>query len=132
MASSRKAPEWVARLHPRRVMGRLLREMKGEQGSDYISKTNQELIRNGFLRSPLTTNEIFAITDIHAQNGDGISVRQMKSFLPDYALISTRAYGFFGVLSSDLTPDQRAEENRLILEKAPNGFHVEAAWRWRC
>jgi SAM-dependent methyltransferase len=130
-ASVRKAPEWLARLHPRRVMGRLLREIKGEQGSDYLSKTNQELIRNGFLRSPLTTAEIFAITDIHAQDGEGISIQQMKSMLPGYALISTRSYGFFGVLSSDLTPDQRAEEERLIREKALNGFHVEAAWRSR-
>ena len=130
-SASRKTPEWMARLHPRRVMGRLLRQITGEQGSDYISRTNEELIRKGFLRSPLTTSEIFVITDIHAQDGDGISIRQMKFLLPDYALISTRSYGFFGELSSHLTPVQRGEEDRLIREKAPNGFHVEAAWRWR-
>ena len=129
--ASGKPPEWLARLHPRRVMGRLLREIKGEQDSDYISRTNQELIRKGFLRSPLTTAEIFAITDIHAQDGDGISIRQMKSLLPGYALISSRSYGFFGVLASDLAPVQRAEEEKLIREKAPNGLHVEAAWRSR-
>jgi len=129
--ASCKTPEWMSRLHPRRVVGRLLRELKGEQGSDYISRTNQELIRMGFLRSPLTTSEIYTVTDIHAQDGDGISMRQMKSWLPSYILISTRSYGFFGELSSNLTPAQRAEEERLIREKAPNGFHVEAAWRAR-
>jgi ubiquinone/menaquinone biosynthesis C-methylase UbiE len=128
-ASARKAPEWFARLNPRRVVGRLLREIKGEQGQDYISKTNQELIRNGFLRSALTTAEIFAITDIHAREGEGISIHQMKALLPGYALLSTRSYGFFGALSSELTPAQQAEEERLIREKALNGFHVEAAWR---
>ena len=130
-ASARKAPEWLARLNPRRVVSRLLREIKGEQGKDYISQTNQELIRAGYLRSALTTAEIFAITDIHAQDGEGISIHQMKSLLPGYALISTRSYGFFGVLSSELTPAQQAEEERLIREQAPNGFHVEAAWRSR-
>jgi hypothetical protein len=126
-----KTPEWLARLKPRRILGRLMREVRGEQGTDYISKTNRELISQGWIDSPLTTQEIFAITDIHLYDGNGISTERMKSWLRDYDLIARRSYGFFGPLWSQLPPDQRADEERLIQEKAQNGVNISAVWKLR-
>lgn len=129
LAASHKAPAWLARLTPGRVLARLVRELKGEQGQDYISRANRELIERGFIASPLSVTEMFAITDIHAQEGQGISIEAMKSLLPGYDLISRRSYGFFGALSSELPPPMREIEERAIRDKAPNGFHVAAVWR---
>ena len=130
-SSTSKLPEWLARLNPRRVLGRLFRELKGAQGRDYISMANEELIDRGFTTSPLSIAEMFAITDIHAQEGDGISVERMKPLLPAYDLLSRRSYGFFGALASDLPASLREVEERAIGDKEPNGFHVEAVWRRR-
>jgi len=127
--SAGKIPEWMSRLHPRRVMGRMMREIKGEQGQDYVSKTNKELIRKGLIDSPLTTAELFAITDIRVQEGRGISIGQMKSWMTDYELISQRSYGFFGVLWSDLSPAFQATEEQLIASGELNGGHIGAVWR---
>jgi len=126
-----RLPEWLARLSPQRVVGRLMREIKGEQGQDYLSKTKQELVKSGVVATPLSTLEIFTITDIHVQDGNGISLEQMKSWLPAYDLVSRRSYGFFGPLWSSLPPNLRAEEEQLIREQAPEGEYVAAAWRLR-
>ena len=125
-----KIPDSVARFHPARIWGRIKRELKGEQGQDYLSKTNQELIRQEMVQEPLTVEEIFIITDIHVQ-GEGISVKRLQAWLPDYDLVSERSYGFFGVLESDLPEKLKAEENRLSAEGALNGEHVSACWRRR-
>lgn len=124
-----KPPEWLARLNPRRVVGRLVREIKGEQRNDYISKANRELIRQGILSSPLSVAEIFAITDIHAQEGEGISIEGMRRLLPAYDLVSRRSYGFFGALWSQLPLSMRGTEEQAIRDKQSNGFHVGALWR---
>lgn len=127
--SKGKLPEWAARLTPSRILGRLKREIKGEQGQDYLSKTNRELIRSGMIETPLTTPEIFAITDIHVHDGGGISISQNKTWLPDYDLVSRRSYAFFGVLWSDLPDAQKKVEEQLIREGAQNGEYVAAVWR---
>ena len=108
-----------------------MRELKGVQGTDYLSKTNQELVKAGLIDTPLSTLEIFTITDIHAQDGQGISIERMKPWLPEYDLASRRSYAFFGVLGSTLPPDLRAEEERLIQEGALEGEYVSAVWRLR-
>jgi SAM-dependent methyltransferase len=130
-SSKEKTPEWLARLHPRRVAGRLWREIRGQQGRDYISKTNERLIQQGFIRSPLSVPEIFAITDIHAQEGAGISIERMKALLPDYALLSRRSYGFYGSLWSELPAALREIEEGAIRDGDLNGFHASAVWRRR-
>ena len=127
--SKRNVPEWAARLAPQRVLGRLVREITGRQGQDYLSKTNRELVNAGIITSPLTVAEIFEITDIHVQDGEGVSIESMKSWLPEYKLISQRSYGFFGPLWSSLPPALKAQEERLIEARALNGRHVGAAWR---
>jgi SAM-dependent methyltransferase len=126
-----KLPEWLARLAPNRVAGRLMRELRGEQGKDYLSRTNDELVKTGVIATALSTLEIFTITDIHVQDGAGISIERMKSWLPEYDLLSRRSYAFFGQLWSALPPGLRAEEEQLIRDGALEGEYVAAAWRLR-
>lgn len=121
-------PEPLSRFKPGRILARLKRELTGEQGQDYISKTNRELIQEGVVSKPLTVDEIFSITDIHVRDG-GISIERMKPWLPDYQLVTHRSYGFFGVLRSTLPPDLQRREDQYIEAGEKNGGHVAAAWR---
>jgi 2-polyprenyl-3-methyl-5-hydroxy-6-metoxy-1,4-benzoquinol methylase len=124
-----RMPEWAARLSPSRIFGRLYRELTGKQGEDYISKTNRELQRLKLLTTPLSVAELFAITDIHVLDGQGISISRMRQWMTSYELISERSYGYFGQLASTLPPSLRAEENALSGRRDPNGFHIAGAWR---
>jgi 2-polyprenyl-3-methyl-5-hydroxy-6-metoxy-1,4-benzoquinol methylase len=126
-----KLPDWLARLKPSRILGRLAREIKGEQGRDYISLTNEELLRQGLVKTPLATQEIYAITDIHAHDGAGISIEKMKPWLSEYELVSRRSYAFYGPQASELPPQQKVEEEKLSREKALNGSTVSACWKRR-
>lgn len=123
-----KLPEWVQRLHPRRILGRVRREILGQQDMDYISKTSQALIRQGLIREPLTVKELFAITDIHVHDGSGISVGNLRNLAPDYELLGLRSYGFFGQLPYGLPEKYRTSEHELIAAGALNGVHVGAIW----
>jgi SAM-dependent methyltransferase len=123
------SPKVASRFHPRRIAGRLYRELTGNQGNDYISKTNSELLKRGVITSPLAVSGIFSITDIHVSDGQGVSVSKFQNLLPEYELIASRSYGFFGRLETTLDSRFRRQEERLIAEHTPNGFHVAAAWR---
>ncbi|MFZ0704871.1 MAG: class I SAM-dependent methyltransferase [Candidatus Korobacteraceae bacterium] len=123
-----KAPDWVQRLHPRRIIGRVQREITGRQGEDYISKTNRALISQGIIKEPLTVAELFAITDIHANEGSGISINELRDLLPDYELLGQRSYGFFGQLPYGLPRSFTVREDELIAAGALNGFHIGAIW----
>jgi ubiquinone/menaquinone biosynthesis C-methylase UbiE len=129
--SRRLFPEWVYRFTPSRIAGRLFREITGTQDQDHISKTNRALLAKGVISQPLKVAELFAITDLHADHGDGqgVSISATKACMPDYELISTRSYAFFGPLWSQLPPHRKLAEEQLIAAKAPNGFHVAAAWK---
>jgi hypothetical protein len=131
LQSKKVIPESIARFAPNRIAGRLFREIKGTQGEDYISKTNRALQAKGAVSEPLTVHELYAITDLHADHGDGkgISIEALKPLLPDYDCVSTRSYGFFGQLWSTLPAARKQMEERLIAEHAANGFHIAAAWR---
>ncbi len=124
-------PDNLARFAPRRVFGRIYRELTGKQRESYCDKTNRELLEKGIIQSPLTVAEIYSITDIHVVDGAGISVDKMMSWMPDYDLISTRSYAFFGRLWSDLPPHFRKLEEELAAQKVLNGLHVGAAWKQR-
>lgn len=130
-ANRSAVPEPLQRLTPKRILGRLCREITGTQGTDHVSKTNQALLKSGLVTTPLTVAEIYDITDIHVEDGTGISVKRMKAWMPEYDCISERAYGFFGKLAYLLSPDQRAVEEAMIRGRALNGFHIGAAWRLR-
>jgi SAM-dependent methyltransferase len=126
--AAHKFPEWARRLHPRRVLGRLQREITGRQGQDYISKANRSLIGQGLIKQPLTVAELFSITDIHVCDGAGISIRKLRALLPEYDLLSQRSYGFFGQLPYSLPKRFRILEDELIAARASNGFHIGAIW----
>lgn len=121
--------ERLRRFTPRRIIRRIYRELTGTQGQDYLSKTNRALIESGVVATPLSVHEIFSITDIHVQDGEGISITGMKSLLPDYACLSQRSYGFFGKLWSDLPKRRQRIEEDLIARLALNGLHIGALWR---
>ena len=128
-ASQRPFTEWVSRFTPRRIFGRIYRDLTGKQGQDYLSKTNLALIEKGIIATPLSVHEIFSITDIHVQDGKGISISSMESWLPDYECLSRRSYGFFGKLWSVLPKRRQRIEEDLIASHALNGLHIGAAWR---
>jgi SAM-dependent methyltransferase len=125
-----KVPDTLARFKPSRILGRLKRELTGEQGQDYISKTNRELIAKGVITNPLSVDELFSITDIHVRDG-GIYIEKMKTWLPDYELVRRQSYGFFGVLASHLPPALRIREEQYIRDGELNGEHNAAAWQRR-
>jgi 2-polyprenyl-3-methyl-5-hydroxy-6-metoxy-1,4-benzoquinol methylase len=124
-------PESLQRFKPKRIIGRLYREITGKQHTDPISKTNQALLKSGIVTTPLALSEIYDITDIHVEDGSGISIQRMKTWMPDYDCLSQRSYGFFGKLASTLPSDAQAVEEKLIQERALNGLHIGAAWRLR-
>jgi SAM-dependent methyltransferase len=113
----------------RRLRFEITRKRSGE--ADVVDRTNTELLRTGIIQSPMTIAEVYAITDIHVQDGEGISISRMKQWLPDYELISQRSYGFFGELWYDLPAKLRSIEEDLIRRRKQNGFHVGAAWKLR-
>ena len=47
-------PDNLARFAPRRVFGRIYRELTGKQRESYCDKTNRELLEKGIIQSPLT------------------------------------------------------------------------------
>jgi 2-polyprenyl-3-methyl-5-hydroxy-6-metoxy-1,4-benzoquinol methylase len=124
-------PQVLKRFTPGRIVRRLYRELTGKQGQDHISKTNRALLQAGLITTPLTTNEIYEITDIHVEDGNGISIERLRAWLPEYECISQRSYGFFGVLRTSLPPELQKTEAQLIESHALNGIHVGAAWRLR-
>jgi 2-polyprenyl-3-methyl-5-hydroxy-6-metoxy-1,4-benzoquinol methylase len=127
----RLVPEAVRRFAPKRVFGRLYRELTGKHEDSYCSKTNRVLLERGIIRSPLSVAEIYTITDIHVVDGDGVSVRKMMQWMPDYDLISQRSYAFFGKLWSSLPPHFQRLEEDLAEKKTPNGLHIGALWKLR-
>jgi SAM-dependent methyltransferase len=121
--------ERACRFAPRRIFGRIYRELTGKQGQDYLSKTNRALLEKSVVATPLSAGEIFSITDIHVQDGEGISISSMESWLPGYTRLSMRSYGFFGKLWSTLPKRRQRIEDDLIARHALNGLHIGAAWR---
>jgi SAM-dependent methyltransferase len=121
----------IARLAPSRVLGSLYRKVTGAPSNHYVAKTNRALIAKGVITSPLTFLELYSITDIHVEDGGGISLRQLKQWLPEYNCVSQRSYGFFGALRSELPERMKRVEDEQSRARAMNGFHVGAAWRLR-
>ena len=129
--SRRTFPNWVYRFAPRKLAARLFRELSRKQAQDYLSRTNRALLQKGLIATPLSASEIFAITDIQAHDGDGVSFSRMKDWMPNYECLSQRSYAFFGKLWSVLPPSYRRIEEDLSRRRAPNGGEFGAVWRLR-
>lgn len=115
----------------RRILGRLYREVTGKQGDNFLAKTNKVLLDRQVIETPLSIAEIYSITDIHVESGEGISIRRMKQWMTGYDCISQRAYGFYGMLWSDLPDSLKQMEEDLIRKNSLNGLHIGAAWTLR-
>jgi 2-polyprenyl-3-methyl-5-hydroxy-6-metoxy-1,4-benzoquinol methylase len=125
-------PAWARRVTPRRIAGRIIRKCTGgRQLGDYLSRTNDALLKRGVITSPLSVKEIFAITDVHAQGEDGISLAEMPILMLDYECLSQRSYAFFGKVGSQLPRHYRKVEEELIQGRALNGQEVCAIWKLR-
>jgi len=124
-------PTWLRRLHPSRIVGRMRRELTGKQGQDYISKINRILLQGRFITSPLSAMELFCITDIHINNGEGISLARMKEWMPGYECVSSRSYAFWGKLESELLSPRRSQELELLKARAGNGLYIGGCWKRR-
>jgi 2-polyprenyl-3-methyl-5-hydroxy-6-metoxy-1,4-benzoquinol methylase len=124
-------PAWTRRFTPRRIVGRIIRECTGRQPDDYLSRTNNALLKRGIITSPLSVKEIFAITDIHAQGEDGISRAEMSVLMLDYECLSQRSYAFFGKVWSQLPQRYRKCEEELMQHRAANGKEICAIWKLR-
>jgi hypothetical protein len=106
--------------------------LTGPDKRDYLFKTNRALLEKGMISTPLSAEEIYAITDIQIHNGGGgISISAIRSWLPDYDCLSLRSYGFLGTVWSSLPAEYRKAEEDLIARHAPNGAKIGAAWKAR-
>ena len=114
----------------RGLIKRLSRRIRqhGTAPSEHVEAINRELLEQKVIDRPLSESEISHVVGLRAKEGHGISVRQMKTLLPEYRLVSTRSWGFFGELASALPPEYRRRERALIAEKAQNGAQIGAAW----
>ncbi len=122
-------PKRLSRLTPRNVIRRIRRTFSNGRSNDYISHVNQQLIQSGLTRQPMAAPDIWAITDIHIYDGEGISVETLSRLLPDYRLISARSYSFFGKMLSELPAGFRQREQQLIEAKVPNGLEIAGLWK---
>jgi len=124
-----RLPEWAYRFTPSRIAGRLYRELTGTQGQDLISKTNRALLERGMIATPLSTEEVYALIDIHVHDGHGISLKEMASFLPEYKCVSQRAYVFYGRFWSQLPPRLKKLEEALSIRRELGGSEIGAIWK---
>jgi 2-polyprenyl-3-methyl-5-hydroxy-6-metoxy-1,4-benzoquinol methylase len=122
----------LSRIHPKRILNRLLREFSGDQEENYDALAVADLVKQGVTPLPLTISELYQITDIHVNNGEGISIARLsRQMSGSYKLVNHRTYGFFGVLESDLGDEHAATEKNAIAAGDKNGFFLGAVWQ-RC
>jgi 2-polyprenyl-3-methyl-5-hydroxy-6-metoxy-1,4-benzoquinol methylase len=128
-----ESQRWLSRLHPRRVLRKIKRELtRTNSESDYIGMVNKELLESGIIRKRMNAVDIWTVTDIHVHDGNGISIKQMSQSLDQYQLIATRSYAFFGRLSSALPIPFLTREQELIQQNASDGSQIAGVWRRHC
>lgn len=101
---------------------------------DYIDLINDELIRQNVIQKRMTADELWSVTDIQIASNvndeiNGISLHFLKHTLKDFTLLSTRSYGFFGVLKHDLPSNFKEIEEQLIQEKSLFGRNLACIWQ---
>ena len=114
----------------RGLLNRLSRKLRqnGRPPSAHVEAVNRELTGRKIIDRPLSEAEIAAVILARPPHEDAISMKRMKTLLPDYRLIATRSWAFFGELASALPPEYRRRERALIAEKAQNGTQVGGIW----
>jgi trans-aconitate methyltransferase len=112
------------------LMKRISRKLRqrGSAPAAHVEAVNRELMAMKMIEQPLSEAEIAAVVGLRSREGAGISVQQMKSLLPDYQLVATRSWAFFGELASALPPEYRRRERALIAERELNGTQIGGIW----
>jgi SAM-dependent methyltransferase len=130
-AEEKNAPSRAKKLFRRWNPVRLANRIVSGPELDYIAEVNQSLTDAGILRSPLSEEQMWTITDIHdaPNQSAGISLSEMRSWLDSYDLVSARSYGFFGRLVSRLPRNFARREVALRENNALNGRFLSASWR---
>jgi len=124
-----RLPNWLRRFNPTRIAKSLSWKLGSRQAQDYMRRVSDELIIAGVTAKPMSPQDIWTVTDIHCLDGLGIRTSQLRGYLLDYELISSRSYGFFGRLFSDLPKGFKRQELSLIHTRAPNGLYIAGAWK---
>jgi ubiquinone/menaquinone biosynthesis C-methylase UbiE len=134
-ADSHEDPERQRRVEQfqrsrRGLIKRLSRTIRkrGTSLSEHVDAINKELLELKIVNVPLSEDEIAETVRLRTKDGHGISVRQLKTLLPEYRLVSSRSWAFFGELSSALPPVFRRRERALVVEQMQNGTQVGAVW----
>jgi ubiquinone/menaquinone biosynthesis C-methylase UbiE len=109
---------------------RLRRMVSHTPENDYVAKTNARLIAEGVIKTPLTPQEVWSITDLHNDGlpysmGDKIDPNELGQGMHCLALFT---YAFFGVLSSNLPDHLAKEESRLFAAGSWEGTLMAGAW----
>jgi SAM-dependent methyltransferase len=104
---------------------------RNRERESHIDRVNAMLIQQKTIATRMTAAEIRMAVDLPAHDGRGISLRAMQALLPEYELVSSRSYAFFGELVSDLPPRYQKEERALAAQRAENGSQIAAVWMKR-
>jgi hypothetical protein len=72
------------------------RQLTGEQGQGLYLENHRGLMQERFITSPLSVMELFSITDIYVNNGEGVSLTLLKEWMPGYEWLSSRSCAFWG------------------------------------
>ncbi len=100
---------------------------------NYIDLINDQLIAEKTIKKRMTADEMWSVTDIHVETNativdKGISLKFLKTKLPNFKLINQRTYGFYGALKSELTGAYKENEEKLILENDLSGRNISCIW----
>jgi trans-aconitate methyltransferase len=110
------------------LLKRLSRKLRQREPAAHVEAVNRELLEQKVIGLPLSEAEIARIVQFKASEGEGVSIRRMQALLPDYRLVSTRSWGFFGEMASALPSEYRRRERALLAERSPNGRYAGGIW----
>ena len=95
MKSRKLLPDALYRFTPKRAVSRIYQKLTGKRDDSYCRKDKPGTFKCRVRLYTMSVAEIYSITDIHVLDGTGISIRQMKHWMPDYDLILYAILRFF-------------------------------------
>ena len=111
---------------------KLKRTLKRSLGRyDYIDKINNQLLRENIIKKRMSADDLWSVTDLHVETNEivkGISLEFLKLQLSGFKLINMHSYGFYGLLSSELSEMYRKKEKECISTNQKNGRFLSCIW----